>query len=96
MFEGGSYEQSGMRDSIQGQSNSFKRLLQLCTRLEPRSAGRTEISRFRPGLNYTFAARAGSSVLEAAELDATPAFVSDAQSAAAELWEGQDVGGFES
>lgn len=77
-------------------SAPFRRWIQVCTRLEPRNEGHIEVRRFRPGLDYTVAARAETATPEAAELDVTLAVVADGDATSAELWGSEDVGGFES
>jgi len=77
------------------QHPAFGRWLQACVHLEPHGQGRLEIRRFRPGLDYTVAARAEASKEDCAELDATLAFVG-MQEGAEEAWNSEEVGGFES
>ncbi|CAE8601995.1 unnamed protein product, partial [Polarella glacialis] len=58
-------------------SRSFRRWLQACTGLEPRAGPKPEVRRFRPGLDYTVAARTletEKSEVKVAELDATLVF----------------------
>jgi len=76
-------------------SGAFRKWLEACTQLAPRGVGRLELRRFRPGVDYTVAARSVMAAPEGAELDATLTFVrSDAE--AVGKWESEDVGGFES
>lgn len=78
-------------------SEAFQRWLQACTRLTPKSSSGIEVRRFRPGLDYTVAARAVTSKEEDAELDATLTFAADdAEGPVADVWAAEEVGGFES
>eukprot|EP00929_Paragymnodinium_shiwhaense_P101094 TRINITY_DN63909_c0_g1_i1.p1 TRINITY_DN63909_c0_g1~~TRINITY_DN63909_c0_g1_i1.p1 ORF type:complete len:653 (+),score=174.91 TRINITY_DN63909_c0_g1_i1:88-1959(+) len=77
-------------------SAAFRRWLHCCTGMETRDEGEVEIRRFRPGMDYTVAARATAPPKDRAELDATLVFVQDGKEEAAAAWEGEEVGGFES
>lgn len=87
-------------------SDSFLRWLRACTGLDPRSRGRPQVRRFRPGMDYTVAAKAAGQEEEAAELDAILTFAlgdssceksqaEDLKGAASEQWASEEVGGFE-
>eukprot|EP00928_Gymnodinium_smaydae_P039022 TRINITY_DN26761_c0_g1_i1.p1 TRINITY_DN26761_c0_g1~~TRINITY_DN26761_c0_g1_i1.p1 ORF type:complete len:650 (+),score=173.76 TRINITY_DN26761_c0_g1_i1:288-1952(+) len=78
-------------------SAAFRRWLAACTRLAPERSSRLDVRRFRPGLDYTVAVReAGASAEEEAELDATLTLVGSSVPNDTELWQGEEVGGFES
>lgn len=96
-----------LRDISDGlfRSVAFKRWLHACTRLELRSAGRIEVRRFRPGLDYTVAARASVVAADGMELDVSFVMVNGGGAKASSdpaapgdvacPWESEEVGGFE-
>eukprot|EP00435_Cladocopium_sp_Y103_P032166 s2722_g8.t1 len=79
-------------------SESFLRWLKACTGLDPKNDGRPQVRRFRPGLDYTVAAR-GAQDTDEADLDAILCFAmggsEEEASAATEAWASEEVGGFE-
>jgi len=74
-------------------SLAFRRWLRACTRLEPRSAGKAEVRRFRPGLDYTVAAQADHIAPGFADLDVTLILVPVGTE---DQWGSEEIGGFES
>lgn len=76
-------------------TGAFRRWVSMCTGLEPRSEAGAEVRRFRPGMDYTVAARAGGTPPDAFELDATLMFTASGKEVA-EVWAGEEVGGFDS
>lgn len=89
---------AGLSDLCAGlvSTPAFRRWLNACTGLAPRDAGYVEARRFRPGLDYTVAARATAPATDRAELDATLVFVQDGDAERVKIWEEEEVGGFES
>ncbi|CAK9074696.1 unnamed protein product [Durusdinium trenchii] len=80
-------------------SDSFRRWLKACTGLDTKNDGRPQVRRFRPGLDYTVAAR-GAQDSDEADLDAILCFAlggskDELQTAASEQWASEEVGGFE-
>jgi len=81
-------------------SDSFRRWLKACTGLDPKNDGRPQVRRFRPGLDYTVAARGALSESHEADLDAILCFAmggseDEVSATATEQWASEEVGGFE-
>lgn len=74
-------------------SAAFRKWLNFCTQLRPKTDVDVEVRRFRPGLDYTVAACADAIAPGCAELDATLVVCPPG---AREQWASEEVGGFES
>eukprot|EP00405_Crypthecodinium_cohnii_P014174 CAMPEP_0206445178 /NCGR_PEP_ID=MMETSP0324_2-20121206/15348_1 /ASSEMBLY_ACC=CAM_ASM_000836 /TAXON_ID=2866 /ORGANISM="Crypthecodinium cohnii, Strain Seligo" /LENGTH=656 /DNA_ID=CAMNT_0053913333 /DNA_START=179 /DNA_END=2150 /DNA_ORIENTATION=+ len=74
-------------------SSPFRKWLKAATGLEPKTEGRAEVRRFRPGMDYTVAAQADHIAEGFADLDVSLMIVSPK---VAEEFSNEEVGGFES